>query len=188
MPGCAVGSDGSLLDESKIDFFHDADDDIPISGPSRTLSAASSLSSVTSSVGTLDKLLSTREPATKVAGIRHTTRTTRPSAKVRDPENAEAIGQKRKTDNIIKTRCVTRKVVDDSDSDHASNRSSSPPPLKEVSDSDDDSMNGASGDEISAAYNATRLMGETDRQVCFVTIRSLYGTDGLQGNAQSLQG
>jgi hypothetical protein len=80
MSGCAVASDGSLLSPSKIDFYNDANDIAPISGPSLAALTALSASMDTSSATTLDNYFMSHQPAIKLAGVHCTTCPSKPSA------------------------------------------------------------------------------------------------------------
>ena len=66
---CALAADGTLLDASKIVFYNDPDDDIPL--PTGSNNSESNLFPVVSS--------------------RRSGRITRPSARVLDPNNLEAL-------------------------------------------------------------------------------------------------
>ncbi|KAJ6573228.1 hypothetical protein B0H10DRAFT_2105571 [Mycena sp. CBHHK59/15] len=78
--GCAQNPDGSLRDASEIQFFNDVDDQHPISGP---------LPARTSSSGIHAFFTGAARPVGKVVGSRRSSRTSRPSARVTDPNNAE---------------------------------------------------------------------------------------------------
>ncbi|KAF8868531.1 hypothetical protein BD779DRAFT_1415765, partial [Infundibulicybe gibba] len=82
--GCAVGPDGKLLDASEIQFFNDADDITPISGPA-TVPTPSTIP------GVHPFFTRGSSPARLVAGIRRTARIPRPSAKATDPNNMESV-------------------------------------------------------------------------------------------------
>src|SRR5271155_2998013 len=71
---CALAADGSLLDAADITFYDDPDDDAPI--PKLTASST-----------TLHPIFQ----AKNIAGSRHSVRITRPSARITDPDNAEAL-------------------------------------------------------------------------------------------------
>ena len=75
MSDCAIGKDGQLLDASEIVFYHDPDDDTPISGP------PASKGLVTVRLG---------PPAQILAGSRCPQRMLHPSTKVHDPNNVES--------------------------------------------------------------------------------------------------
>ncbi|KAJ6474858.1 hypothetical protein C8R45DRAFT_1160058, partial [Mycena sanguinolenta] len=76
--GCAQKADGTLRDASEINWFNDRDDEQPTSGP-----AASSFQPHPFFTGTA-------KPVGKIAGARRSARTTRPSARMIDPNNAES--------------------------------------------------------------------------------------------------
>lgn len=92
--GCAQNSDGSLRDASEIQFFNDVDDEHPISSPSSTRTSSSrSLAPIfTQRVKPVGKVAGSRRPSP-----RRSSRTSRPSARAADPNNAEA-SVKRKSD------------------------------------------------------------------------------------------
>jgi hypothetical protein len=81
------------------------------------------MSTGTSSVTTLDNYFSSHQPAIKLAGVRRTTRPSKPSARVRDAINSlsdSAVTRKRKGSNISLNRRVARKTIPDSDSSDVS--------------------------------------------------------------------
>ncbi|KAJ6505291.1 hypothetical protein C8R45DRAFT_776468, partial [Mycena sanguinolenta] len=80
--GCAQNSDGSLRNASEIQFYHDVDDEHPISGPQSASSRP------------LAPIFTRGKPVGMVAGSRRSTRASRPSARVMDPDNAESIAGK----------------------------------------------------------------------------------------------
>ncbi|KAJ7817343.1 hypothetical protein B0H13DRAFT_1922967 [Mycena leptocephala] len=85
--GCAQNAHGDLLDASKIQLFNDADDKHLIYGPASI--------STTSSSRPLASIFTQGKPARKVAGSRRpsrrrSSRTSRPSACVIDPNNVKA--------------------------------------------------------------------------------------------------
>jgi hypothetical protein len=169
MSGCAVASDGSLLSPSKIDFYDDPDDVNPISGPSLVAQAAPSTSTCTSAT-TLDNYFTSHQPATKLAGVRRTTRPSKPSARVRDAAHSlsdSAITRKRKGSNVSLHRRVARKTVTDSDSSDVENTSDgSIPSLKDATNTDETTDgDGTDTDEAEAAYQRTKEMGDEDREV-----------------------
>jgi hypothetical protein len=178
MPGCTVASDGTLLDESQIDFYNDPDDDVPISGPHHAPSTSSSVSSMCSS--TLDAFFTSREPAAVIAGVRRTSHTSKPSARARDTTNAllaPSTHQKRKAEGVAKPRHVTRKVVQDSDGSAELSDSEDRSGFAKASDNEDtdaayDDAGEDAGeatdvgdDDAITAYEMTRAMGDHDREV-----------------------
>jgi hypothetical protein len=177
MSGCAVGKDGNLLDESEIQFFHDVDDEAPISGPS-----TSSLDS-----RPLHPLFkgptSNHAPAPIVAGSRRTARVSRPSTKARDPNNAVLTTATTSAKRKSSGRHVLRKIVSDSESDTGHNSESRD--TTAMSEQGDDCGLAATGDETdgeypplvdhddeedeeespAVAYSRTKELGDIDRAV-----------------------
>jgi hypothetical protein len=171
MSGCAVSSDGSLLSPSKIDFFNDPDDLEPITGPSVMSPKLPALTG-SSSASTLENYFvshDTHQPSVNTVGIRHTTRPLKPSARLR--EAADTLGnstttKKRKANNNELHRRVVRKVVTDSnDSDGTTDNDNSMPSPSAVMDTDPMVRDGTDTDEVQAAYDRTKAMGEADREV-----------------------
>jgi len=113
MSGDAVATDGSLKDASEIEWFNDADDEVPMQRSSRHLGSTTALTSAQS----LDKFFSSRAPAKKVGGARQSSRTRKPSRRAVDPDNAEGpdintgSGGKWKTADSSSSCRVSRKVV-----------------------------------------------------------------------------
>ncbi|KAG1895696.1 uncharacterized protein F5891DRAFT_1193860 [Suillus fuscotomentosus] len=78
---CALNTDGSLKDASDIIFYNDPNDSVPLPQvPSSTQPTAKDAFSVLLQAG--------HTPALVTAGSRHSTRTSKPSAHVRDADNA----------------------------------------------------------------------------------------------------
>jgi len=170
MSGCAVSSDGSLLSPSKIDFFNDPYDIVPISGPSSTAPTAPP-TSAGSLATTLESYFASHQPAVKLAGVRRTTHASKPSARVRDAadaSNESATAGKRKADSIPLHRRVARKVVPDSDDSDVENDSdASMPSLRAVDDTEEATdSDDTDTDEVQAVYDQTKEMGDADRKVC----------------------
>jgi hypothetical protein len=118
--GCAVASDGSLLSPSKIDFYNDPDDVAPISGPSLIAPMAHLAPMCTSSATTLKNYFGSHQPAVKLAGVRHTTCPSKPSARVREAAgllSKLAISRKCKGTSVSPHHRLAHKVVLDSVSD-----------------------------------------------------------------------
>jgi hypothetical protein len=170
MSGCAVAPDGSLLDASEIEFFNDVDDDVPISysAPSRSLAAAASTSSIASAATTLDSFFSSHSPAAKVAGVRRTARTSRPLARIIDPDNVlmAKAGQKRKANVSGTGRRVARKHRVGSDTDNGE-----PDDVEATNSSEKDASDGEDEENVDdeaaaqAGYDELKAMGDNDRQV-----------------------
>lgn len=190
MPGCAVASDGSLLSPSKIDFYNDADDIAPISGPSLMAPIALSVSTGTSSATTLDDYFTSHQPAVKLAGVRRTTRPSKPSARVRDAANSlsdSATTGKRKAGGAPLHRRVARKIIPDSDGSDGENASDgSIPSLKTVDDTEEGTdCDGTDTDEVQAAYDRSREMGDEDREVSLKFYWSVIHIEQSEGQRQS---
>lgn len=118
--GCAVRSDGSLKDAAEIEWSFDKDDETPMTSlrPPPAQSVHPFFAGHVSA------------PAAFVAGSRRSNRSTRPSARVIDPNNvmnnpspstkthpSRSVGEKRKAPNLKPARSVLRKVAAGSDSE-----------------------------------------------------------------------
>ncbi|KAJ6616065.1 hypothetical protein B0H10DRAFT_1414526 [Mycena sp. CBHHK59/15] len=99
--GCAQNPDGSLRDASEIAFYSDPDDEVPIAGPSSSK---------------IHPLFTQLHPLGKVAGSRCSShccssRTSHPSARVTDPNNAESsttAGKRKAEDTSTAPRKASR--------------------------------------------------------------------------------
>lgn len=111
MSSCAVASDGSLLSPSKIHFYNDTNDFIPISGPLLVPPGPISVSTV---VTMLDNHFTSQQRAIKLAGVCHMTCLSKPSAWVHDAAKAlntlATIGSKHKANNITPQHHVIHKI------------------------------------------------------------------------------
>lgn len=84
--GCALNADSSLKDAKDIVFYNDPDDIIPLGTPS---SAQPTLSTTPTGSDAFSVLLKAgRKPAPVTAGARRSIRTLKPSARLRDADNA----------------------------------------------------------------------------------------------------
>lgn len=151
---CALAADGSLLDASHIVFYNDPDDPLP-------------LSLVAPNVPIHPFFAGAPAPGMIIAGSRRSTRATRPSTRLMDPDNTETYNLTRKRSATLTTsteaaeRSARRARVADSED--------------EVNDDDDDDGDRGSentreedtdGDEqIEEAYQFTKAMGDADREV-----------------------
>jgi hypothetical protein len=70
---CARNADGTLKEASEINFFHDVDDANPIQAPKDAFSVL---------------LQAGHKPSPLIAGSRRSTHTSKPSARLRDTDNA----------------------------------------------------------------------------------------------------
>ncbi|KAG2080597.1 uncharacterized protein F5147DRAFT_784180 [Suillus discolor] len=83
---CALNADGTLKDASEITFFNDPDDKVPLP---QVASSAQPSSSTTSAKDTFSILLKAGcTPATVAAGSRRSGWPSKPSARIRDADNA----------------------------------------------------------------------------------------------------
>jgi hypothetical protein len=158
--GCAIGSDGELLDASQIDWYNDVDDNKPMT-PSANATTAQNSSA------TLDSFVTKAMPAKVVAGSRRSARTVRPSVKATDPNNA-AMTLKRKLSAApsAKSSRHVRVVISDSEEEKATEpddttfEASTNP--ADDSDGNDTEPDVANGDDV---YAETKAMGDADREV-----------------------
>lgn len=178
---CALAADGSLLDAADITFYNDPDDITPIPKP-------------TASSSTLhrhhDDGLHPIFQAKNIAGSRRSVRITRPSARITDPDNAEVLVNTRKrsatvTASAVETSHAARRLkLTGSDegteanceSDEGESERDEYERVETSSGVEDDIAMGISTGEddeedsevAESAYRATKAMGDSDRQVCFL--------------------
>ena len=152
--GCAIGSDGELLDASQIAWVNDPDDDEP-------MDLAATSSTVQPS---LDSFV-TRVPLP----ARRSTRISRPSTKVIDPDNAMAIKRKPSNPPAPNPSHRLRLSSPEIDEDKATEPDYSH--CADTEDSDDDSGG------LVGAYEEIKALGDADRKVCVLcSSRSLIDT------------
>ena len=169
--GCAQDADGNLLSPSKIVWYNDVDDDVPM--------PASSGGSSSSKLTTLDQFFI---PTEIVAGARRSGRTTRPSTKILDPDNAEShtffasAGVKRKANPIahaqaaqlpprLRSRSAARSIHDtDADSQDEGKTDIDTVDLTEKASSDVEKAS-TDEDDIEVRYECTKALGDADRKV-----------------------
>ena len=153
---CAVGPDGQLLDASKITWYNDPDDDIPMAPMTATLPSMVQGPSVT----TLDSFV------TKVAPAAHRSACApRPSAKVIDPDNAMTL--KCKASNTGSTNPSRRRcqASPESESEEATEPDPTPtdtedePDPTDIEDDDEDLI------DPNTAYEESKVLGDADREV-----------------------
>jgi hypothetical protein len=186
---CAIGPDGKLKDASEITWFNDPDDEFPIEPLSTDISMAassslpashdSSSSQTTSRVNAFSVLLSKgAKPTNTTAGSRRSTRTVKPSAKVREADASSPVSGKHPTvDTDMEDEVPTKKsrqsslrsIVIDSDDDMTG-------PTKHILSrkatidnyDDDDEVAGTDDNEdgTNADYIQTKALGDEDREVC----------------------
>jgi hypothetical protein len=159
--GCAQNPDGSLRDASEIEFFNDVDDTVPISGPSPSASRP------------VHPLFTKVRPFERVAGVRRfsphprrSSRTSRPSARAKDPNNAEATTtttRKRKADDISTTsRKALRKQPTAESSDDDSEGESADDAMT-AGDTEAEDTEGQDAMDLEE-YESFKSMGDTDHQ------------------------
>ncbi|KAI0038376.1 hypothetical protein FA95DRAFT_1613436, partial [Auriscalpium vulgare] len=99
---CAVGPDGRLLDASEITFYNDPDDENPLPASITSSMTPSSAPAVNAFDILTCKTAAQHPAAPKVAGARRSGRVSRPSGRVRNPDNAAS------TSVLQKRRSLTR--------------------------------------------------------------------------------
>ena len=167
-PGCAVDANGALKHASQIQFYFDADSDIPMAGPpARPPALSNSTSSL--SQARLDGFVringSDKTPASFVAGARRSGRAVKPSAKIQDATSTIPAKQPAPESSMTVTRRssyasvetnIDSGVIGVEDDDEM-------PELEEVSDSDDDDE-----EETRLAaeeFDRNQAFADTDRDV-----------------------
>ena len=78
---CALWPDGTLMDASKIEFFNDLDDNVPMLASSVTSVPAPQPLALSFSQGKLDSFVSRIAPAAVVAGSQRSGRASKPTEK-----------------------------------------------------------------------------------------------------------
>ncbi|KAF8810836.1 hypothetical protein BYT27DRAFT_7091006 [Phlegmacium glaucopus] len=162
---CALGPDGTMLEPSEIIWFNDPDDPTPIP----PIQQAGTFPTFPPKSPTIHPFFhGGPPPATMVAGSRRSTRVSHPSKRVLDPDNSER-------PNVSKRpRPSCRKNVVESDSDekdedsvddgHGDGGAANTEGF--VSDANIDSEMLDDLEAVEEAYTATKVMGDTDREVC----------------------
>jgi hypothetical protein len=162
---CAVGPDGNLLPASGIVWYNDPADVTP-------LPPAPSSPKGTQIDDFFPRRTSTRVP--------------RPSARAADPNNTEAV--KRKASRDLNDRCSKARARTSSESTESTpeldDDGDEIPDLKDASDSedDDDAVEGGEDGEddeadVEAAYQATKELGDADREVNVATFFLMFGSN-----------
>jgi len=153
---CAVGTDGSLLDESKIIWYNDAEDSVPIApAASQAPPLVPSSSSVTKAT-TLHAFFngtSTPRPAVFFADARRSSRVSKPSKRVLDVNNAEPQADSSKRARIARKKPVPSESEDEASIAHASDAGG---------DTDVEMEDSVTAED---AYALTKAMGDQDRKV-----------------------
>lgn len=171
--GDAVRPDGTLKDASEMTWNYDADESIPF--PSGSTSVAPLPSS------------GSHAPATMVAGVRRTTRVSKPSRRVLEAAEAsnallsQRLAAKRKAPSDSLQRRVSRKIVinvDDEGADTSSGDEDASAEGEDVVSEDEDAATNADIDDASDGgtttepgtsddYEALKAMADADNLVCF---------------------
>jgi hypothetical protein len=158
MTDSAIGLDGRLKDASEIEWFNDPDDEQPISVPT---TQANSL-----------------HPFFATAGARRSTRVTRPSMRITDPDNiaasstSTAQGKRKATDNPPTGHRVVPRILSPSLGSGSSDGGGSDVDLgHRVSEMDNTDHEANAGDtddcddDAERAYAFTKSMGDADHEV-----------------------
>ncbi|KAJ7106433.1 hypothetical protein C8R43DRAFT_906248 [Mycena crocata] len=155
--GCAQNADGSLRDASQITFYNDRDDDVPITGPEAS-----------SSTQLHPFFTGSAKPLGKVAGSRRrSSRTTRPSARMADPNNAESsvsAGKRKAVTVMTASRKMPRRSTGTASEPEGNNESDedSDGSAAEADDNSDDEE--GEGQEVMdlEQYNSIQTMADAD--------------------------
>ncbi|KAG1721077.1 uncharacterized protein EDB91DRAFT_1064581 [Suillus paluster] len=99
---CALNPDGSLKDAKDIVFYNDPDDAVPISTPSSAQPPTDAFSVL---------LQTGRKPVPLTAGARRSIRTSKPSARLRDSDNACSSTSRKRALSSATEQLVRKKVV-----------------------------------------------------------------------------
>jgi len=156
---CAIGNDGKLLDESKIVWYNDAEDSIPIASVAAQGPPSAPSTSSAPKATTLHAFFKGGPtPAVFVAGARRSSRVSKPSKRVLDVNNAEPHPEPSKRARIARKKAESEFEDEDGSEDEAS--------ATHASDAGGDT-DVEMGDSITAedAYASTKAMGDQDRKV-----------------------
>lgn len=191
MSGCAVGPDGKLLDAKDIKWYEDADSSEPIN---HTTTPSVSVTTANSSNTIHPFFRGDPAPAVVATGSRRSGRAIRPSNRIIDPDNSEALSfaavhklnapiprpnnveasptHKRKASRTMAGgdgagRRINRKIgVDDKESSDGSEISDYEPDVAEHPVTSDIEAGDTEPDEDpELAYVSTKAMGDADREV-----------------------
>jgi hypothetical protein len=189
--GCAQDTNGNLLSPSKIQWFNDIDDEHPI--PAAPLTSLRS-SDPSPPQATIDHFFSSGNAMPKAAekpGLgpsRRSGRTTRPSARILDPDNTEtlivssSLKRKASTGRVTEKVSCAHKVIEDSDGGGDTKLEDVQDAQDEGNNTLDDSFadpteNAGSGEDSDTEgnYASTKALGDADREVSFLLyIPELY--------------
>lgn len=165
---CAVAEDGSLLDATKIVFYNDPDDDVPLPNLADSFFQAG------------------HAPSTLGAGSRRSGRATRPSARIMDPDNTEGpmsaiMSRKRSATVTTSTEASLRaarraKLIPDLETigvdeelldfdEVIAAAEDGEGEMKDTTDEDSDGEGETDNEQAEEAYRNTKAMGNADRLV-----------------------
>jgi hypothetical protein len=162
--GCAVRPDGTLKDASEIDWEFDPDGaDLAAIPNSSTMAAPSSGAPLK-----IHPFFAGQAPPTiNLAGSRRSARSTRPSARAIDPDNAMNAPAKRKASGPAPKRCVSRKIIaerPEPQSDGESYDENYSEPARDATDVEE-------SDGLEAGeYDSLKTMADADHQVCIHSV------------------
>ncbi|KAF7364524.1 HAT family dimerization domain-containing protein [Mycena venus] len=147
---CAVGPNGELLDASEIQFYNDVDDNVPLPPVSDEIS--------TPAAG----------QATLQQYFHRSDRPRKQSSRLTDPNNAETVKHKANDAEDFPPRVRARRSSPSpacmDEDDDARDDNNDMPDLQPVSDSEDDRDGDETDQEdIDAAYEYTKSLGDVDR-------------------------
>jgi hypothetical protein len=137
---CAIGSDGELLDASRIVWYNDADDDEPMVPAMTLLTAQHQVSTMM-----LDSFITKVPP-------HQSTHTPHPSAKTIDPDNVIALKHKPSNTTSTKPSCCPCYISPDHEADEATEATEPAPTDTEGNDPVD----------AHTAYEETKALSDAD--------------------------
>ena len=168
MSDCAVGPDGKLLNAKDIKWCEDVDSSEPIN----KATTPSSITTTNSSTAIHPFFSGGPAPAVVVAGACCSRRTTRPSNRITNPDNAKASSlattHKRKASSSMRAGChINRKVaVNDEGSTDGSEIDDYKPDIAEhPATASDNEADTEPEEDTNLAYASTKAMGDADREV-----------------------
>ena len=154
---CAVGTDGKLLDESKIVWYNDPEDSIPIVPVATQGPSAPSTSPAPKATTTLHAFFKGGPtPAIFVAGARRSSRVSKPSKRVLDANNMEPHAE------TSKRARIARKKAESESEDESEDEASATHTPDAGGDTDVDMEDSITAED---AYASTKAMGDQDRKV-----------------------
>jgi hypothetical protein len=179
--GCAQDADGNLLSPSKIRFYNDPDDELPLPAlPSSASSPPTASESSSLKPTTLARSYASANVLNNGLGARRSGRATRPSTRVTDPDNTEShaffapSGAKRKASTAGSAQQPRRlyKATDDEASGRDSQDDGNTNDDDITVDPSEIATEKASSDEedVEANYASTKALGDADREVSYLVL------------------